>query len=451
MEGPMKRTVFYSWQSDLPGRGNRNLIEESLGRAIRAIARNNDAGVEPVLDRDTADLAGTPDIAHSILAKIAMADAFVADVSIVNGADGGRATPNPNVLIELGYAVAELGWDNVVLVQNTAYGGPERLPFDLRGRRTVTYEMGPEGDLAATRGLLQGRLESVLRTSLATGPGQGLPSGEDAPLWWGRWTFDPGPTAGGVLFIREIGARGFLFDLDVFNGAHQGSITAYARILSSDVAYCRVPNGPGDPDGELVFRRRHGEGVRSIDIEAAGCSYHGGARAHFGGRFVRGNEPWFDRGFLNELELARLYSLVGEWMTPMRDCTSDIGEDDSLENESIRVIWGGVAGLYTEMQSIVMVDAAGQMWAAFIDGPVVRYFTNVPQYRQRLPRTIDAWRDGFRDKEVVYCEPVRTVPVPDDEAILAAAMTEPVPAEGAPAPPSSRLRRLLARMRSKRR
>jgi hypothetical protein len=406
----MKRTVFYSWQSDLPATGNRNLIQDSLERALRAIRRDDNAGLEPVLDRDTANLAGAPDIAHSILSKIAMSDVFVADVSIINPGSA-RPSPNPNVLIELGYAIAELGWENVVLVQNSAFGGPEALPFDLRGRRTVVYDMPEGGDRTEARALLQGRLEALLKVALDPGAGESLPTGADAPLWWGKWAFSPARGAGGDLFIREIGSRGFLFDLSVYYGAHQGHITAFARILSADVAYCRVANGPGDPDGELVFRRRWGNGARSIEIEeAARCSYHGGMRAHFGGSFVKQWEPWFDRGFLNELELARLYGLVGEHIEAMRDCTADIGEGESLEEDPARVVWGGVPGLYSEMQSIVMFNPEGRMWAAFIDGDVVRYFTNVPEDRERLPRTIEAWRTNFQQKEVRYCEPVKVVP-----------------------------------------
>lgn len=124
----MKRVVFYSWQSDLPAAGNRNLIEDSLRRAIRAIGRDEDAGIEAVLDRDTANLAGAPDIANSILAKIAVSDVFVADVSIVNPG-AARPSPNPNVLLELGYAIAELGWENIILVQNGAFGGPRFAPL----------------------------------------------------------------------------------------------------------------------------------------------------------------------------------------------------------------------------------------------------------------------------------------------------------------------------------
>lgn len=409
----MQRIVFYSWQSDLPGAANRNLIQESLERAIRAIGRDQDAGIQAVLDRDTANLAGSPDIANSILAKIAVSDVFVADVSIVN-AGAARPSPNPNVLVELGYAIAELGWENTILVQNGAYGGPELLPFDLRGRRTVVYSKADTDNRAEARALLQGRLETALRSALSTDEVGNLPSGARAPVWWGRWTSRRNEVAGGNLFIREVGPRGFLFDLTVFNGAHQGHITSYARLLSHDLAYARVANGPGEPVGELVFRRKQSDAGRAIEIEeAARCHYWGGMRAHFGGRYTHESEPWFERGLMNELELARLYQLVGEYMNAMRNCTSDIGLGESADGEGVRVVWGGVAGLYTQMESIVMFDQSGQMWAAYIDSEAdcVRYFTNVPDDRSTLPATIEKWRENFVEKTVRYCEPARVVPV----------------------------------------
>lgn len=42
------------------------------------------------------------------------------------------------MLVELGYAIARLGWDRIVLVMNIEFGPPERLPFDLRSRRYPT-------------------------------------------------------------------------------------------------------------------------------------------------------------------------------------------------------------------------------------------------------------------------------------------------------------------------
>ncbi|KRR05582.1 hypothetical protein CQ10_13835 [Bradyrhizobium valentinum] len=344
------------------------------------------------------------------MAKIAVADVFVADVSIIN-AGAPRPTPNPNVLVELGYAVAQLGWDNIILVQNSAFGGPELLPFDLRGRRTVVYDASDGSDRAKVKALLQGRLEAGLRAAMEAGPASNLASGREANLWWGEWHFDAA-SAGGTLFIRDVGPCGFLFDLEVSHGAHSGFITAYGRIVSRDIAYCRLSNGETEPEGELIFRRRIDNGRRIIEVEEASpCIYFRGARASFGGNFVRDREPWFDRGFMNELEIARLHRMLGKNLEKMRNCTSDVSERDNLDEEVMaRVVSGGVAGLYTIMESIVMFNGNGEMWAAYIDDAMVRYFTNVPAYRNVLPKTIDDWRSGFADMPVDYCEPEMALP-----------------------------------------
>ncbi|WP_157739224.1 hypothetical protein [Herbaspirillum sp. meg3] len=359
------------------------------------------------MDRDTANLLGSPDIANSILAKIAMADVFVADVSIVLSSPT-RHMPNPNVLVEIGYAVAELGWNNVLLVQNVAFGGPEVLPFDLRGRRTVVYDTSGDSTRAEIRGQLQGRLEIALRDALANGTARGLPSGRDANLWWGKWELNVVDTFGGELFIREVGPTGFLFELKVFHGSHSGQITAYARIVSNDLAYSRIENDEDEADGEIVFRRKGGDGRRIIDIEETmPCVRYRGVRAYFGGRFTKRYEPWFDAGYMNELEIMRLYLLVGVHIDGLRRCTGDIGETKCLDADIHgKAVWGGVAGLYTDMESIVLYDEEGRLWAAYIDESLVRYFTNVPTYRMRLPETIEHWRSRFPEKKIIYCDPV---------------------------------------------
>lgn len=165
----MRRTVFYSWQSDLPNPTNRGFIERALRDAARLIAADDSLGVEPVIERDTAGVPGAPDIAATILTKIAAADVFVADVSIVNRSDSdGRQAPNPNVLIELGYALHALGFQRVLLVMNTAFGEPNVLPFDLRARRAVLYQLLAEtGDKAAIRRELASMLKSALEAALA--------------------------------------------------------------------------------------------------------------------------------------------------------------------------------------------------------------------------------------------------------------------------------------------
>ena len=225
----MQRKVFYSWQSDLDSKGNRSLIQDALNKALKSIKRDGNESIEPVLDRDTNGLQGSPSISESIFNKITLSDVFVADVSIINSHLPGRKTANPNVLIELGYAVSQLGWDRVIMIQNTFYGSPEELPFDLRGRRVIAYSMEPNVDnKPEARSLLQGRVEAALKEALNDSKIGAISSGVNAPIWWGEWYSDDKRSYGGKLFIKETSSNGFLFELNVMNGAHTGSITGEA-------------------------------------------------------------------------------------------------------------------------------------------------------------------------------------------------------------------------------
>lgn len=137
----MKNTVFYSWQSDLPNNTNRGYIESCIQTAITQLNKSEEFCLDVTLDRDTKDEAGTPDIANTIFTKIEKAKIFIADISIINSSSTGRKTPNPNVLIELGYAAKVLGWDKIICIFNADYGSFEDLPFDIKFRRPLVYSL----------------------------------------------------------------------------------------------------------------------------------------------------------------------------------------------------------------------------------------------------------------------------------------------------------------------
>jgi hypothetical protein len=103
---------------------------------------------------------------HTILEKIERADIFVCDVSITNNNVEGKKTPNPNVLVELGYAMGRLGLSRIIMVMNTAYGGPDDLPFDLRTKRQTTYSLAPSQEKKAERTKLANTLTEAVRTIL---------------------------------------------------------------------------------------------------------------------------------------------------------------------------------------------------------------------------------------------------------------------------------------------
>lgn len=144
----MQYTVFFSWQSDLPNNKNRNFIESCLLKSIKDLKKDVEYSLELNIDRDTQSKLGTPDITESIFNKIDKCSFFIADISIINGKSRKyRKTPNPNVLTELGYAAKKLGWNRIICVFNAEFGKISDLPFDLRNRRILTYELNSENKL----------------------------------------------------------------------------------------------------------------------------------------------------------------------------------------------------------------------------------------------------------------------------------------------------------------
>lgn len=145
----MKRLrIFYSWQSDLPNKFNRGFIASVLEKVSKEINKSDQIGIQAIIDRDTKDTSGAPNIVNTIFSKIDECDIFIADISIINlhEENTSRRVPNPNVLVELGYAAAKLGWDNVILLYNLDYGRIEDIPFDLSQRRPIFYKLSVDSN-----------------------------------------------------------------------------------------------------------------------------------------------------------------------------------------------------------------------------------------------------------------------------------------------------------------
>ncbi len=166
--GMMPETVFFAWQSDV--RQNRNFIITALEKAIAEVKRSDGVALDPAPDRDTKGEAGAPEIAGVILKKIQECSVFVADLTLVGDYATARATANPNVVFETGYAVGRKGWKRIVGVVNTAYGRIEDLPFDLRGHRLLGFELredAREDERREARKNLEARLTGAIRAAVS--------------------------------------------------------------------------------------------------------------------------------------------------------------------------------------------------------------------------------------------------------------------------------------------
>jgi hypothetical protein len=159
----MEMKVFYSWQSDSPNNTNRGFIETALTNAAKSLRNDDSIKVEPVIDRDTLGISGSPNIPHEILRKIDECDVFVCDITIINPNSKFRLVPNPNVLVELGYALKRLGWGRIIMVMNEAFGTVAKLPFDLEKRRVMRYLLLEDGEEKIEE---QKKLEKQLETQI---------------------------------------------------------------------------------------------------------------------------------------------------------------------------------------------------------------------------------------------------------------------------------------------
>lgn len=406
----MKSVIFYSWQSDIKATFCRSFIQNALEQAAKQIKKDEQTQIDPVIDRDTAGVKGSPDISHTIFSKIKLANLFVADVTIINSGTKEKATPNPNVLVELGYAASQLGWDRVVLVQNIAFGGPEMLPFDLRSRRLLTYS---NNDTFERKGEEKAKLISVF-TSIFKEELQherlfDLNPHSYSKKWWGKWQLDSRyPEVGGNLFIRAVSSEGFLYDLVTCNGMHTGQISGEARFAGENYAVARKL---GDEEYcELVFKKINDTEAPKIRIDQSyGCRFFQGMRASFDGSYIRKHDFILESGFLSEAECQMLFSVSGEHYWKIMGCFGSVSDFETKDTFPAKIIRGAPAGMFTINEALIMSDGVGGIWAAYTDSDKIYYFATELKWRETLPATIVEWKNGFDDREVVYCPAVNLV------------------------------------------
>jgi hypothetical protein len=174
---PLPRTVFWSWQSDAPQRETRNIIQDALKSSLKELAAELEEAERLEVDQGAKGVVGLDLIAEVILGKIDTAVAVVADITTVAVIGDGlerKCVPNPNVMLELGYARRSRGRRRIIPVFNRAIGPTryEDLPFDLRhmsGSISFDLPVGASRDkLRQERSSLQRQFTDRLRAMFAS-------------------------------------------------------------------------------------------------------------------------------------------------------------------------------------------------------------------------------------------------------------------------------------------
>jgi hypothetical protein len=270
----VKVTVFYSWQSDLPNNTNRGFIQSVIEKAIQTIKRDETFDLDICLERDTQGEPGSPNIVATILQKIEDCDIFVADISVVTRdlEEGQRFSPNPNVMIELGYAIKSIGWERIILFCNEIYGTGDKLPFDIQQHRRIGYELRPDDEKPVVRE----RLAKICRTALAEiADGFYKSRKGKLPELWIDWTrFDYVICKGESPPVKRIKATTDILELTKADAPE--SVDSIEATIAKEIEEVNQINGSFDPKWKRkveVYIKDCDEFIRQIKSQTGRINY----------------------------------------------------------------------------------------------------------------------------------------------------------------------------------
>ena len=223
-------------------------------------------------------------------------------------------------------------------------------------------------------------------------------------LWTGEWErINCSQHEGAGIKITKTTSKGFEFSLDAASGANVGLIEGTASFVKNLALYKDSETGC-----VLEFKMRD----KCVTIKPSEeCSALGGMGVYFNGTYCKGKQnkkqasfDFIRRGvFSNDAQVNAFKKLVGKSFDLFENSFQLVSKKEDMDNINATVSTGGVRGLFTIMEAIIMHCPNGMIYAAVIDGNTVKYFSNDPQYKDEIPTTIDNWSDRFGEKEVVFC------------------------------------------------
>jgi hypothetical protein len=222
--------------------------------------------------------------------------------------------------------------------------------------------------------------------------------------WIGTWERDD-QFDGAELTVTRMVKDSIEFTLTAQSGGHSGDMDGIAFVKHNVAHYQPVDDKACK--ATFIFK---GD---SIILKANGCGAYAGIGVTFDGKYVKStvlakskklSESGSMRAVLTAGEDSVFKKLVGKDYQTFLSCNQLTYDGDNLDTDlQAKVMSGAVRGLFTSMENIIMIDSARHVWAAVIeDSEKVNYYTNDKRYANKLPKTIDSWRQNFKDYPVIY-------------------------------------------------
>lgn len=229
-------------------------------------------------------------------------------------------------------------------------------------------------------------------------------NGPDEQGWTGDWYLNDA-WDGGRLIIGNVGRDSFDFALFVLRTGHLGQVTGTAAYKGATATF----------DDHLYFETscrltfEHGGNFVQITQQSSAMACGFGMRAYADGRFeaeAQAIEPEITYGNSGDLfkikeQREAFRSLLGDWYNHVAfnmqgTRPQEVAPEDARD---LTAVEGAATGFIGTHQAIVLHRDHKEYWIltlGFEDGQsVLHYLTNVETDLNRLPHTLEEWRQPF--------------------------------------------------------
>ena len=284
--------------------------------------------------------------------------------------------------------------------------------YDAKGKETGHFEgwwiadTGFAGVWSNPEGTRQLPVEALTSTAAVSVK---VPA---AAEWRGEWHMaSKSPFYGAYAEFTNVKSDKLTFSLDAFDGGHSGQLYEESAVVRKRMAVYK------EEDGSVVFfYLLNGK----LYVTSPSPVSSAGANVTYTGEYARGPHKEVvytlkDTGVFTAAEDKAFRQVVGEDYNLFLNSMQLLDEPKDLDGLGARVVQGGVRGLFTLTEAIIMYDKQGHYWAAVLDTDeensieefdiaIVRFYTNVPGTTE-LPETLAKWTEAFPDYEVVFMNP----------------------------------------------
>lgn len=258
--------------------------------------------------------------------------------------------------------------------------------------------------------MLTGTWSNPTKTKNLTFELHSLTTEATLPNWNGNWHLNA-VWDDGRLLIGNVTKDSFDFAISIVRGSHTGTIEGQAALKGTRAFYKKKEF----EDEPCVLEFIHQDSFVHVEQSSSNFACGFGARAYATGKYERKNrrETATLKVGTNDDAVFPTQALHDAFKKMVGDTYYEIFAFNMQAIQSTRdmsgktVVTGYIPGLFGSNEAIIIFDQQGSFWAATLDydevntETLVRYFTNDPSAKRRMPVDIENWREGFKDLRVV--------------------------------------------------